>query len=101
LNELQTGYFKPTNPFALNQLLAKRPASNFHGQVKTHPCTKSSHGTVVTSHMALSFLFILGSIREVSFLALNLVTIVVLGKTIESPSDSKETKSVNPKGNQP
>ena len=30
-----------------------------------------------------------------------LLKIVVLGKTLESPLDSKELKPVNPKGNQP
>ena len=32
---------------------------------------------------------------------LMLLKIVVLGKTLESPLDSKEFKPVNPKGNQP
>ena len=32
---------------------------------------------------------------------LMLLKIVVLGKTLESPLDSKELKPVNPKGNQP
>ena len=30
-----------------------------------------------------------------------MLSIVVLEKTLESPLDSKEIKSVNPKGNQP
>ena len=62
-------------------------------QIISRHCSYVSYGSL--------FLFILGSIREVSFLLLNLVTIVVLGKTTESPLDSKETKSVNPNGNQP
>lgn len=57
LNELQLATLNQQTCFTLSQFLTKGPTSNLHSQVKTQPCTKSSHGTVVTSHTVLLFFF--------------------------------------------